>query len=80
MKIIEVILTDSRATKVNIETDNLPLIDASIHAPMAPTAADSVGVATPANIEPSTRKIKINGGAITEKIDLDGISVIFRII
>ena len=34
-----------------------------ISAPAAPTAADSVGVATPKKIEPNTDKIKIIGGS-----------------
>jgi len=39
-----------------------PLVKAKIAAPAAPTEADSVGVATPNKIEPSTNKIKIKGG------------------
>ena len=42
---------------------------ASSVAPIAPTAADSVGVAIPANMDPKTSTIKIKGGAITKNID-----------
>ena len=36
-------------------------------APMPPTEEDSVGVAIPASIEPSTRMIRISGGMIALK-------------
>ena len=41
---------------------------ASIIAPTAPTAADSVAVATPPKIEPSTKPIRASGGNITVNI------------
>ena len=41
---------------------NSPLAKANNEAPAAPTEADSVGVAIPSRMEPSTNKIKINGG------------------
>ena len=43
---------------------------AKIIAPIAPTDADSVGVATPANIEPSTTNISANGGSIALELFL----------
>ena len=42
----------------------------TIKAPKAPIAAASVGVATPAKIDPSTRKIKITGRASVFKISI----------
>ena len=48
--------------------ENCRLIIAST-APTAPTAADSVGVAIPARIDPKTSTIRTNGGTITEKIE-----------
>jgi hypothetical protein len=38
-----------------------PFVRAIIAAPTAPTDADSVGVATPNNIEPNTSTINSNG-------------------
>lgn len=46
---------------------SLRYMAARIIAPMLPTAADSVGVAIPRKIEPSTRKIRINGGRTATK-------------
>ena len=51
-----------------MESDNWFLEYANIIAPNAPTPADSVGVAKPANIEPKTETIKIRGGTKALKI------------
>ena len=42
--------------------DNLLCKTASSSAPIAPTAADSVGEAIPKKIDPNTAKIRIRGG------------------
>ena len=54
---------------------NLKLLDATAKniAPTHPRAADSVGEAMPAIIEPSTRVISIRGGEIEIKIDFQAI-------
>ena len=44
----------------------IPLFTAIIKDPNAPKEADSVGVATPKRIEPSTKTIKITGGKIVK--------------
>ena len=57
-KTIELILVVSWETFFNMLRVRTPLCHASVDAPIAPTAADSVGVAIPASIEPRTIIIK----------------------
>ena len=45
---------------------NSPRRHAKMDAPTAPTAADSVGVAMPARIDPKTINIKMKGGTIAD--------------
>ena len=57
-----VILTVSRALSINIFQLNLRYSTASRMAPAPPSADDSVGVAMPAKMEPSTTTIRASGG------------------
>ena len=66
-KTIAVILTVSRQESIIIRQLIFLYTAANSIAPNAPTEADSVGVATPAKIEPSTNIIKIMGGAIASR-------------
>ena len=61
-KTMAVIFTVSRAASSTTCQLSLRYMAARIIAPILPTAADSVGVAMPMKIEPSTRKMRINGG------------------
>ena len=64
IKTIELIFVVSRDTILNLSKLNCFEIIAINVAPTAPTAADSVGVAIPVNIEPKTTTIKISGAEI----------------
>ena len=59
LEILRVVRTISRSRVVS----SCLLSNASVRAPMPPTPAASVGVASPARIEPSTAKISNKGGS-----------------
>ena len=67
-KTIDVMRVVVRMTSFSTATPSWPLEAASNIAPTAPTAADSVGVAMPAKIEPSTATMSRAGGASTVAI------------
>ena len=60
--IVETIAVFSEDSLINAKVI-FPFTNAIINAPNAPIAAASVGVAIPAKIEPSTKKINKNGRA-----------------
>ena len=66
----ELSLTVLRETSFKFLKVNSPLVKAIIAAPIAPTEADSVGVAIPIKIDPKTRTISIRGGKIDLKASL----------
>ena len=59
-----VIFTVSRALSKVILKENSRYNSDNTNAPMPPTAADSVGVATPPKIDPSTRTMRTRGGTM----------------
>ena len=61
---IAVIFTVSSELSYSIFHENLPYSTASTTAPTLPSAEDSVGVAIPAKIEPSTTMINASGGTM----------------
>ena len=65
---IEVVFAVSCTTCLKTSNESCFFKKANKIAPSAPTPADSVGVANPANIEPKTEIIKINGGINALKI------------
>ena len=67
--IVDTTAVFSEASFINLKFI-FPFIRAIIKAPKAPMAAASVGVAMPAKIDPSTRKIKITGRASVFKISI----------
>ncbi len=66
--IIAQVSAERSVTLFKTERVNLLLNIASIIDPNAPTPAASVGVATPANIDPNTKKIRKIGGINDLKI------------
>ena len=64
-KTIEFIFSVSKQTNLTVSI-LIPFFTAIIKDPNAPKDADSVGVATPKRIEPSTKTIKITGGKIVK--------------
>ena len=64
-KTIDVIRVVVRMTSFSTASASWPRKAASSIAPTAPTAADSVGVAIPPKIEPSTAAMSRAGGAKT---------------
>ena len=66
----ELSLTVLRDTSLRFRKVSSPFVRAIIAAPIAPTDADSVGVATPIKIEPKTSIISIKGGKIDLKASL----------
>ncbi len=59
---MQVSLTVDVMTSLRIFRENLPLAIVNTVAPIAPTAAASVGEAMPAKIDPNTATIKKSGG------------------
>ena len=66
MKIIEVILTDSRATKVSIENDNLSLIEDGGHVRIGYSEKDCYSVCEGSGLE--IEKIEYCSGFFSQKI------------
>ena len=62
-----VIFTVSRQESMIIFRLNFPYRAARTMAPSAPTEADSVGVAIPAKMEPSTMIIRVMGGRMAQR-------------
>ena len=63
MNTIELIRVVARVTSISTAREKRRCRAARIMAPTAPTEADSVGVAIPARIEPSTARISSAGGS-----------------